>query len=253
MKIIKTMALSSMLVGAMQTHATIVEFQTTKGSFQVNLYDQSTPKTVENFLKYVNSERYNDTLVHRAIPDFVVQGGGFNYDATDIFAGITIDKSVINEPKWSNVRGTIAMAKPENNANGATSQWFFNLTDNSKNLDTQNGGYAVFGEVVGEGMSVIDDIAEVPRCGTIPLQNYTEAQCKDSESKPAYENFIKVTAVIVVDDDPNSAQALNPMPNTLIKKQPEVSESDSSSGSFSALLMLLAGAAGFRRRNTYSH
>jgi cyclophilin family peptidyl-prolyl cis-trans isomerase len=83
-----------------------------------------------------------------------------------------------------NVRGTLAMAKVEDDEHSATNSWFINLADNSENLDNQNGGFATFGRVVGDGMAVVDAIAALPRCGQflncslrtslpeLPLRNY---------------------------------------------------------------------------------
>ncbi|PCK31229.1 peptidylprolyl isomerase [Pseudoalteromonas piscicida] len=242
--------LASTLLGSFAANATIVEFQTSQGSFQVNLFDESTPKTVENFLQYVNNERYSETVIHRVIPEFVVQGGGFKYEGDVPLDPIETYSAVKNEPEWSNVKGTIAMAKVAYKPDSATSQWFINLEDNSSNLDKENGGYTVFGQVIGDGMEVLEAIAAIPRCGNVPLVNFTEDQCKDSETDPGAANFVTLNAITVLDDDPNSAQGLNPKANTLIDQEPDQpsTDSDSSGGSMFAGLMLLAGAIGFRRR-----
>jgi len=109
--------------------ATIVEFQTSQGNFQVNLFDQTTPKTVENFLQYIDEQHYTNSVVHRVSPDFVVQGGGFTFEGLWPLARIATNAAVINEPIYSNVKGTIAMAKSRNSPNSATDQWFFNLAN----------------------------------------------------------------------------------------------------------------------------
>lgn len=93
-------------------------------------------------------------------------------------SAIPVDAPVVNEFGRSNLRGTIAMAKLGNDPNSATSQWFFNLADNSNNLDNQNGGFTVFGEVVDNGMAVVDAIAALPVYyadsvfSELPLRNY---------------------------------------------------------------------------------
>jgi len=117
------------------------------------------PVTVANFLSYVNSGAYDDTIIHRKVNDFVIQGGGFYYDAasSDI-AAISVEPAIVNEFSRSNTRGTIAMAKVGGDPNSATSQWFVNLGDNSANLDSQNGGFTVFGKVLGTGMTAADAI-----------------------------------------------------------------------------------------------
>jgi peptidyl-prolyl cis-trans isomerase A (cyclophilin A) len=144
----------------------IVRFDTTLGSFDVELFNSAAPITVANFLDYVTSGRYEDTLVHRSIPAFVIQGGGFN--VSDSGAGLITTPvpafpPISHETGLHNVRGTIAIATPPGNPNGGTSQWFINLADNSANLDVQNGGFAVFGQVLGSGMTVVDAIAALPR------------------------------------------------------------------------------------------
>ena len=139
---------------------TIVRFDTTLGDIDVELFDTATPLSVTNFLTYVTSDRYDGTFLHRSEADFVVQGGGFSL-TPDIF-NISIvpqDPPVLNEPGISNVRATIAYAKLPGDPDSATSQWFFNLVDNSANLDVQNGGFTVFGQVINNTMAVVDAIA----------------------------------------------------------------------------------------------
>ena len=120
------------------SNATIVEFRTAEGTFQVNLYDNATPETVANFLNYVNNGRYTNSVFHRSAPGFVVQGGGFTYDLALPLNEVPTFPAVVNEPVYANVRGTIAMAKLGGDPDSATAQWFFNLGDNTANLDNQN-------------------------------------------------------------------------------------------------------------------
>lgn len=128
---------------------------------------RTTPLTVANFLKYVDAGDYANTIIHRSVPGFVVQGGGFTAPtAPSNQAGgspttITTRPTVANEPGNTNVRGTIAMAKLGNDPDSATDQWFFNLADNSANLDNQNGGFTAFGRVLGSGMTAVDAMAAV--------------------------------------------------------------------------------------------
>jgi cyclophilin family peptidyl-prolyl cis-trans isomerase len=124
----------------------------------IELYRNETPLTVTNFLKYVDRGSYNNSIIHRSAAGFVIQGGGFCLNGTALLE-IADDPPVQNEPGVSNLRGTVAMAKLGGNPNSATSQWFVNLGDNSSNLDAQNGGFTVFGEVAGNGMRIVDRIA----------------------------------------------------------------------------------------------
>jgi cyclophilin family peptidyl-prolyl cis-trans isomerase len=117
---------------------------------------------VSNFLNYVDRGDYSESIVHRAAPNFVVQGGGFK-PAPPNFTRIPTDPSPTNEPGIQHVRGTVAMAKVGGNPNSATCQWFVNLKDNSAELDDQNGGFASFGRVCGSGLDVIDAMAALPR------------------------------------------------------------------------------------------
>jgi cyclophilin family peptidyl-prolyl cis-trans isomerase len=142
--------------------ATTVRLQTTQGAIDINLYDAAAPITVTNFLAYVRSGAYNDSLIHRSVRGFVIQGGGFVWNAaTNNVDSIVTRAPIQNEfsPARSNMRGTIAMAKLEGNPNSATSQWFINLANNAAILDGQNGGFTVFGEVTPASMAVVDAIA----------------------------------------------------------------------------------------------
>ena len=145
--------------------ATNVIMETPLGDIEIELLDGVAPGTVENFLNYVNDGDYDDSFVHRSVPGFVIQGGGFIFDSGQAFT-IPADPPIENEFKRSNVRGTIAMAKLGGDADSATSQWFINLDDNSGSLDGgdgQGGGFfTVFGRVIGNGMQVADAIAALP-------------------------------------------------------------------------------------------
>jgi len=141
----------------------VVTIETPVGSFQMELLADDAPKTVQNFLNYLERGAYDGTFFHRSMPGFVIQGGGFTYDAeTNMAPGIMLDPPVVNEFGESNVRGTVAMAKTSLGPDTATSQWFVNLADNSANLDNQNGGFTVFARVIGDGMQVVDAIAALP-------------------------------------------------------------------------------------------
>ena len=144
---------------------TLAQFRTRFGDFDVELYDQDKPVTVRNFIRYVQSGAYTNMFLHRCLPGFVVQGGGFsttNQLATNRFAlfeSVPNFGTITNEfnigTRLSNTNGTIAMAKASGDPNSASSQWFFNLHDNSTNLDNQNGGFTVFGRLV-RGTNVLN-------------------------------------------------------------------------------------------------
>ena len=238
-------------------NATIVQFQTVLGPFEVNLYDQSTPATVANFLAYVNAGAYDNVVVHRVVGGFVVQGGGFTYEGTEALADVLRNAPVVNEPKFSNVRGTIAMAKLSGDANSATNQWFINLGDNSANLDVQNGGFTVFGQVTGSGMDVFDAINALPRFAfaspfeAIPLRDYT-AQNATDDVEITDRHLVLVTAIVVLDGAVDTAAGLSPAANTLINQAPAApAAADSGGGGGGATglgSLLLLGLLSLHRR-----
>lgn len=232
--------------------ATVVEVQTSLGSFEVNLFDNATPKTVENFLAYVNSGEYYQTIVHRSVPDFVVQTGGFKFEGDFPITEVVTSAAVINEPELSNLRGTLAMAKQGGNPNSATSQWFVNLADNSANLDVQNGGFTVFGQVLGDGMDVVDAIAALPRfnmggaLSDIPLTDYT-ADDASNKVEVAEQNLVIINDIVVLDADVTTHPEITPAPNTLIDSVDNNSGSGSSGGgSFGWLAVMLGLMVGYR-------
>jgi cyclophilin family peptidyl-prolyl cis-trans isomerase len=141
---------------------TVVRYDTVLGDIDVELFDAVTPNTAINYLGYVDRGDYDGTFIHRSMPGFIVQGGGFGFESPNSYDPIFQGNSVLNEPGVSNLRGTIAMAKLGGDPDSATNQWFFNLGDNSANLDNQNGGFTAFGQVLGDGMDVADQIALEP-------------------------------------------------------------------------------------------
>ncbi|WP_417655612.1 peptidylprolyl isomerase [Pseudoalteromonas atlantica] len=212
------------------SQATIVEMQTSHGVIELNLFDQQVPNTVANFLSYIEDDAYNQTVIHRSVSDFVIQGGGFTF--TDELVPITTKPAVVNEPVLSNVKGTIAMAKLANDENSATSQWFFNMVDNSEALDTQNGGFTVFGQITAQSQATLDNIAGLVHCGDIPLVDIiTSEQCSSSDVALSSANFVTINSVVVLDDDPLSSANLNPTANTLISQDDSSAEAGSSSSS----------------------
>lgn len=139
----------------------MVLISTSKGDIQLQLHEENAPKTVENFLNYVRSGFYSDTIFHRVIDGFMIQGGGMNKDMSQK----ATESAVNNEAKGAkpNKRGTIAMARTMD-PHSATAQFFINVVDNAflnfSGENPQGYGYCVFGEVV-EGMDVVDAIAKV--------------------------------------------------------------------------------------------
>jgi len=151
-----------LLAGPLCHGATFVRFTTNLGTFDVELFDDIMPVTVANFLRYVDSSRYDSTIIHRSTtynPNTIqiVQGGGFALTGSGL-SYVATDAPIPLETSGSHLRGTLAMART-NDPNSATSQWFFNCTGNP-GLDSN---YAVFGRVVGDqGLAVLDAMASVP-------------------------------------------------------------------------------------------
>ena len=137
----------------------IVIFETTLGDLTIELYPDKAPITVENFLAYVDAGFFDETIFHRVIPGFVIQGGGFTEEMSEKSTSPPIKNEAENELK--NERGTLSMARTRE-IDSATSQFFINLQHNEV-LDhgARDFGYAVFAKVI-EGMDIVDKIASVP-------------------------------------------------------------------------------------------
>jgi peptidyl-prolyl cis-trans isomerase A (cyclophilin A) len=200
---------------------TLVTINTNLGEIQVDLYGDVAPTTVSNFASLVTGGNYTDTIVHRSVSNFVIQGGGFNLQNSSI----ANNGNIALEYRMLNTRGTIAMART-NAPDTANSQWFINTADNTTTLAPRadnpatpqnefSAGYAAFGWVV-SGMNVVDAIAALPKFNfaslnsafnELPVQNYTQANYNASvpltnankvvingitvaETHPSYQNPI---------------------------------------------------------------
>lgn len=148
-----------------------VVFETNRGNFVVELYPEKAPKTVANFLKYINSDFYNNTIFHRVISNFMIQGGGFTADMSEKDTSAPIVNESNNGLK--NEIGTLAMARTSE-PDSATSQFFINL-ENNQFLNYQAPypdliGYCVFGRVL-KGMDVVRTIGASPTTNIGPFSD----------------------------------------------------------------------------------
>lgn len=185
----------------------VVCLDTTLGEICIRLFPEDAPQTVANFLKYVNEGDYNGTLFHRSVPGFVIQSGGYTFNLIQGAVVIPKDPNVVNEFKRSNTRGTVAMAKLGSDPNSANSEWFINLDDNSQNLNSQNGGFTVFGEVV-IGMSVVESIAR------LPALNVSAFLGTAFESTPllGYDNTFTIDDFVTISRAYTTQRDLTPVP-----------------------------------------
>ncbi len=179
----------------------MLRLHTTQGLIDIRLYNTAAPRTVANFMGYVNSGAYANTFFHRSAPGFVIQGGGWSWPAgSSSLLKTPAGPPVANEysPTRSNLRGTVAMAKIGSLPDSATTEWFVSLANNAAILDGQNGGFSVFGKVTTSGMAVFDAIARL-RIATnyaspfdsLPLQGTVAASLT-----PA--NLVTLTSVAVL-------------------------------------------------------
>lgn len=192
----------------------VVRLETTMGNIDLELFDGITPITVANFLNYVADDDYDSSFIHRSVPGFIIQGGGFAVFPAGL-AFVPTDPPIVNEFNLSNVRGTVAMAKVGGDPDSADSQWFINLTNNngeldpngnpSVNLDAQNGGFTVFAQVIGGSMAVVDAIAALirinltsthPALDTVPLTGW-----QPGDTLIPLEHFVIVTDVFEGDQN----------------------------------------------------
>lgn len=186
-----------------------VEFETSRGSFVVELYPDKAPRTVENFLRYVNSNFYNGTVFHRAIPRFVVQGGGM----TDALKPRETLAPIPNESTngLSNDIGTVSMARGYG-ADTATSQFFINLDDNRflnyYRREPGLEGYTVFGRVV-RGFDVLSRISDGPtstvgKLDHVPNELVTISFARELQNLVIAENISPPKSIEKIDTPPKS-------------------------------------------------
>ena len=137
----------------------MITIVTNHGDIVVELFEETAPISSENFRQYVNDGFFTDTVFHRVIPNFMIQGGGMPEDMSRKETREAIKNEATNGEK--NLRGTLAMART-GEVDSATSQFFINLKDNAfLDNSSRDFGYAVFGKVA-DGMDVVDAIAAVP-------------------------------------------------------------------------------------------
>ena len=156
----------------------MIKIKTNHGDISVELFEEKAPLSAANFRQYITDGHYNDTIFHRVIPNFMIQGGGMDKD----MGSKTTRDPIKNEAEngEANVRGTLAMART-GVVDSATSQFFINLSDNDfLNHSARDFGYAVFGRVT-DGMDVVDAIAGVATGNVaghqdVPLDTVTIAE-----------------------------------------------------------------------------
>jgi peptidyl-prolyl cis-trans isomerase B (cyclophilin B) len=152
-----------------------VVITTSLGTMKAELYEDKAPISVKNFLAYVDEKFYDNTIFHRVISNFMIQGGGFEPGMNQKKTKPAIKNESAN--KLANERGTLAMART-NQPDSATSQFFINIVDNAFLNKSQSGdgvGYCVFGKVT-EGLDVVDKIKAVKTAnkghhGDVPVQD----------------------------------------------------------------------------------
>ena len=136
-----------------------IQVFTSMGNFTIELNAERAPLTVADILAYVDAGHYSNTLIHRVVANFVIQGGGFNADYTPKAATLKVSNESGNG--LSNVRGTVGLARTSD-PHGGNAQFYVNLNDNAAlDPNATRWGYAVFGRVI-DGMDVVDRIGNVP-------------------------------------------------------------------------------------------
>lgn len=202
-RVVALFGVSGMLMmgSAQAQNNTLVRVSTIYGDFTIELFDSQTPATVQNFLGYVDRRDFSGSIIHRLEPGFVIQGGMWRWTGNCVNGLvppncgpilIPTQPAVVNEPGISNTRGTLAMAKVGGDPNSATSQWFVNLADNSENLDQQNGGFTVFGRVLGDGMNAVDPIAQLTPYAVSSLVQQMPLRDYDGFSGPEEKNLVHI-------------------------------------------------------------
>jgi cyclophilin family peptidyl-prolyl cis-trans isomerase len=210
---------------ALAADAPKVVIQTNYGEILLELYPDKAPQTVANFLQYIDSGFYQNTIFHRVIQTFMIQGGGFDLDYQQKPTRAPVPNEANNG--LSNLRGTIAMART-NQPHSATSQFFINTVDNPpldfKQEPFHDWGYCVFGKVV-RGMEVVDEIAATPTGSAGPFRSDVPqvpviiekiSRYKKPETKPAAaaKTKARVDAKTETKSETKTAPKTEPAPET---------------------------------------
>lgn len=163
-------ALAEEAGGGQTQKPAVVKLETNMGDIEIALNPEKAPKTVKNFLTYVDEGFYDGTIFHRIVPGFVIQGGGLDANMREKDTRPPIENEAGN--KLSNDRYTVAMARTSD-PHSATAQFYINLVDNKAlnyTSSTPDGfGYAVFGKVI-SGQDVVNKIAGVKTNQSVPLE-----------------------------------------------------------------------------------
>lgn len=171
-----------------------IEVFTSMGNFTIELNAERAPLTVANILAYVDSGHYTNTLIHRVVASFIIQGGGLNVDYTPKAAPLRVNNESGNG--LSNVRGTVGLARASD-PHGGNCQFYVNLNDNAAlDPNATRWGYAVFGRVI-SGMDVVDRIGDVPTGAHGPIKEETP---------------IKPVVILKIERVPNSSGGSVPKP-----------------------------------------
>ena len=189
---------------AIQLEKQLVLLKTNQGNIKIELYPKKSPISVTNFISYIKSGFYNDTIFHRVLPGTIVQGGGF----TDEMVLKLTRPPIVNESDngLTNIKGTVSMGR-KSSPDSATSQFFINLKDNSK-LDYSIGeqGYSVFGRVV-EGLDLLEAVSrsetiEVGAHKNVPIPTLKLISAKLINKKPETKYLVEQAETTEPDSEP---------------------------------------------------
>jgi len=201
---------------------TIVRFDTVLGLINVELFDNETPLTVENFLRYTTLGSYENSVIHRVETRFVIQGGGFKLPVppTEIPPPITALSPVKNESGIPNLRGTLAMARTSD-LNSATNQWFFNVKDNPA-LDDPTEPYAVFGRVIGNSILVVDAIDGIQPYNMGVGEPFTSFPLINPSGALVEANYVKISSIREIPTYPIDGQSQSALTFTASSSNPNL-------------------------------
>jgi len=178
----------------------VADVLTSLGRFEMELLQQAAPNTVASFIEYATNGSFSNTFVHRSVPGFVIQTGG--YKATNNLDPIASLGALDSEYSLSNIRGAVAMALSGTDSNSATSQWFVNLTNNSAVLDSTNRvgnpPFTVFARVLGKGMNIADAIAVLPIYNLgAPFGELPTVGVTNNQKQLFFDNLVTVNVSVV--------------------------------------------------------